>query len=111
MKPPSRRRSAPARYDWGATARVWTEKEKRRLLTALRAQAQGPLQPKLLKKYLPSRDEAEVGLGEGLWFGQASGSQPRPPFCIIEPQHRVARSRVEVGNYFWVAMNFESEAR
>ncbi|KAJ6659441.1 hypothetical protein lerEdw1_018675 [Lerista edwardsae] len=60
MKPPSRRRSAPARYGLGATARVWTEKEKRRLLTALRAQAQGPLQPKLLKKYLPSRDEAEI---------------------------------------------------
>ncbi|XP_066480152.1 snRNA-activating protein complex subunit 2 [Tiliqua scincoides] len=60
MKPPSRRRSAPARYGLGGAARVWTAKEKRRLLTALRAQGQGPLQPQLLKKYLPSRDEAEI---------------------------------------------------
>ncbi|XP_062996361.1 snRNA-activating protein complex subunit 2 [Elgaria multicarinata webbii] len=62
MKPPSRPRSVPARYALGPTARVWTEREKRRLLQALRAQAHspGPLQPELLKKYLPSLDEAEI---------------------------------------------------
>ncbi|XP_061488622.1 snRNA-activating protein complex subunit 2 [Rhineura floridana] len=60
MKPPSRLRSAPARYDLGPTTQVWTDREKRRLLQALRAQGQGPLRPELLKKYLPSRDEAEI---------------------------------------------------
>ncbi|KAF7253549.1 snRNA-activating protein complex subunit 2 [Varanus komodoensis] len=62
MKPPSRPRSAPARYSLGPTARVWTEQEKRRLLQALRAQVHtpGPLRPELLKKYLPSRDETEI---------------------------------------------------
>lgn len=60
MKPPSRRRSAPARYALGTGAPAWTEKEKRRLLTALRAHGPGPLQAPLLKKYLPSRDDAEI---------------------------------------------------
>ncbi|XP_063153822.1 snRNA-activating protein complex subunit 2 [Candoia aspera] len=62
MKPPSRLRSAPARYSLGPTVRVWTDREKRRLLQALRAQAQtpGPLRPELLKKYLPSRNEDEI---------------------------------------------------
>ncbi|XP_060629261.2 snRNA-activating protein complex subunit 2 [Anolis sagrei] len=62
MKPPSRRRSAPARYDLGPAAQVWTDREKRRLLRALRAQAQtpGPLRPELLKKYLSSRSESEI---------------------------------------------------
>ncbi|XP_007432726.1 snRNA-activating protein complex subunit 2 [Python bivittatus] len=62
MKPPSRLRSAPARYNLGPTTRVWTDREKRRLLQALRAQAQtpGPLRSELLKKYLPSRNEDEI---------------------------------------------------
>ncbi|XP_060087616.1 snRNA-activating protein complex subunit 2 [Heteronotia binoei] len=61
MKPPSRRRSAPARYALGPpVAHVWTDREKRRLLKALRAHGEGPLRPELLKKYLPSRDEAEI---------------------------------------------------
>ncbi|XP_054837289.1 snRNA-activating protein complex subunit 2 isoform X2 [Eublepharis macularius] len=60
MKPPSRQRSAPARYDLGPVAHVWTDQEKRRLLKALRAHTEGPLRPELLKKYLPWRDEAEV---------------------------------------------------
>lgn len=61
MKPPSRRRSAPARFALGPVVRVWTDRDKRRLLRALRAQGEGPLRPELLKKYLPERDEAEVG--------------------------------------------------
>ncbi|KAL7985185.1 hypothetical protein Chor_003755 [Crotalus horridus] len=62
MKPPSRLRSAPARYRLDPTIRVWTDREKRRLLHALRAQAQtpGPLRPEQLKKYLPSRNEDEI---------------------------------------------------
>ncbi|XP_042319959.1 snRNA-activating protein complex subunit 2 [Sceloporus undulatus] len=62
MKPPSRLRSAPARYRLGSAPRVWSDREKRRLLQALRAQAQAPgsLRPELLKKYLPSKEEGEI---------------------------------------------------
>ncbi|XP_028589644.2 snRNA-activating protein complex subunit 2 isoform X2 [Podarcis muralis] len=60
MKPPSRQRSAPARYRTAPTSQAWTDPEKRRLLRALRAHGQGPLRPELLKKYLPSRDEEEI---------------------------------------------------
>lgn len=60
MKPPSRQRSAPARYDLGPVAHAWTDQEKRRLLKALKAHKEGPLRPELLKKYLPWRDEAEI---------------------------------------------------
>ncbi|KAK9404366.1 snRNA-activating protein complex subunit 2 [Crotalus adamanteus] len=62
MKPPSRLRSAPVRYRLDPTIRVWTDREKRRLLHALRAQAQtpGPLRPEQLKEYLPSRNEDEI---------------------------------------------------
>uniref|UniRef100_A0A2D4GRW7 snRNA-activating protein complex subunit 2 n=2 Tax=Micrurus corallinus TaxID=54390 RepID=A0A2D4GRW7_MICCO len=62
MKPPSRLRSAPARFRLDPAVRVWTDREKRRLLQALRAQAQtpGPLRPEQLKKYLPSRNEDEI---------------------------------------------------
>uniref|UniRef100_A0A8D0DYV5 snRNA-activating protein complex subunit 2 n=1 Tax=Salvator merianae TaxID=96440 RepID=A0A8D0DYV5_SALMN len=60
MKPPSRRRSAPARYRLGPSVNLWTDREKRRLLQGLRAHGQGPLQLELLKKYLPSKEEAEI---------------------------------------------------
>ncbi|KAJ7332862.1 hypothetical protein JRQ81_015042 [Phrynocephalus forsythii] len=62
MKPPSRKRSAPSRYDLASKNDVWTEREKRRLLQGLNAQARvpGPLRPELLKKYLPGREEAEI---------------------------------------------------
>nr|XP_056701263.1 snRNA-activating protein complex subunit 2 [Euleptes europaea] len=60
MKPPKRRRSAPARYALGPVAHAWTDQEKRRLLKALRAHGEGPLRPELLKEYLPRRDEAEI---------------------------------------------------
>ncbi|XP_058034122.1 snRNA-activating protein complex subunit 2 [Ahaetulla prasina] len=62
MKPPSRLRSAPARFCLDPAIRIWTDREKRRLLQALRAQAQtpGPLRPEQLKKYLPSRNEDEI---------------------------------------------------
>uniref|UniRef100_A0A8C5T0J2 snRNA-activating protein complex subunit 2 n=1 Tax=Laticauda laticaudata TaxID=8630 RepID=A0A8C5T0J2_LATLA len=62
MKPPSRLRSAPARFRLDPAVPVWTDREKRRLLQALRAQAQtpGPLRPEQLKKYLPSRHEDEI---------------------------------------------------
>ncbi|KAL8178855.1 UNVERIFIED_CONTAM: hypothetical protein K2H54_057220 [Gekko kuhli] len=60
MKPPQRRRCAPARYDLCPVVYAWTDREKRRLLKALRAQGEGPLRPELLKKYLPSRDEVEI---------------------------------------------------
>ncbi|XP_033008325.1 snRNA-activating protein complex subunit 2 isoform X2 [Lacerta agilis] len=60
MKPPSRQRSAPARYRMAPTSQAWTDPEKRRLLRALRAHGQGPLRPELLKEYLPSRDEEEI---------------------------------------------------
>ncbi|XP_008107661.2 snRNA-activating protein complex subunit 2 [Anolis carolinensis] len=62
MKPPSRPRSAPARYHLGPVSRIWTDREKRRLLRGLRAQAQapGPLRLEVLKKYLPSRGEDEI---------------------------------------------------
>ncbi|XP_020638860.3 snRNA-activating protein complex subunit 2 [Pogona vitticeps] len=62
MKPPLRQRSAPAPCDLGFVNRVWTDREKRRLLQGLRAQARvsGPLRPELLKKYLPWREEAEI---------------------------------------------------
>ncbi|KAH0618721.1 hypothetical protein JD844_018162 [Phrynosoma platyrhinos] len=62
MKPPSRLRSVPARYCVGSAPQVWTDREKRRLLQALRAQTQipGPLRPERLKKYLPSKEESEI---------------------------------------------------
>ncbi|XP_070601178.1 snRNA-activating protein complex subunit 2 [Erythrolamprus reginae] len=62
MKPPSRLRSVPARFRLDQAIQVWTDREKRRLLQALRAQAQtpGPLRPEELKKYLPSRTEDEI---------------------------------------------------
>ncbi|XP_077190249.1 snRNA-activating protein complex subunit 2 [Paroedura picta] len=60
MKPPSRRRSVPARYALDSVVHAWSDREKRRLLRALRAHGEGPLRPELLKKYLPGREEAEI---------------------------------------------------
>lgn len=66
MKPPHRRRAAPARYLGEVTGSVaWSAREKRQLLRLLKAR-QGQPEPDAaeLARELPGRSEAEV---RGSW--------------------------------------------
>lgn len=80
MKPPQRRRAAPARYLGEATGpAAWSAREKRQLLRLLQAR-QGQPEPDAaeLARELPGRSEAEVrgpgkdaGLEAGLGCGRS----------------------------------------
>lgn len=80
MKPPQRRRAAPARYLGEVTGpAAWSPREKRQLLRLLQAR-QGQPEPDAteLARELPGRSEAEVrnlgkepGVGAGLGCGRS----------------------------------------
>lgn len=79
MKPPQRRRAAPARYLDEASARpaVWSGSERRQLLRLLQARRGQPeLETAELARELPGRSEAEVtvlGAPERGWGRGLSG--------------------------------------
>lgn len=76
MKPPQRRRAAPARYLAEVTGPpAWSAREKRQLLRLLQAR-QGQPEPDAAKlaRELPGRTEAEV---RGSWEGRGAGAPAR----------------------------------
>ncbi|XP_049644237.1 snRNA-activating protein complex subunit 2 [Suncus etruscus] len=84
MKPPQRRRAAPARYLEEASARpaIWSSSERRQLLRLLQARRGRPeLEAAELARELPGRSEAEVK--KFLW--QLKGRVTREAFQRLYP--------------------------